>query len=157
MSLVNYDFYDLYALLIFFRADTDKISEYAAAIEELVTCLEQSVVSKVSEYNTIRKILQSYVSEEEQGLSWIWTENVYTGHIFILKNVGYYCIMAEVFREMLRNLDDGERLWWLCNSTHNLPTLLAEGKDSKKAIKSIIRIYQMKYNKDFLMKELKAL
>ena len=65
MSLVNYDFYDLYALLIFFRADTDKISEYAVAIEELVTCLEQSVVSNVSECNTIRKFLQSHVSEEE--------------------------------------------------------------------------------------------
>ena len=36
MKLLNYDFYDLYALLIFFRMETDKISEYAEAVEEIV-------------------------------------------------------------------------------------------------------------------------
>ncbi len=157
MQLLNYDFYDLYALLIFFRMDTDKISKYAVAIEELVTCLEQPVFSNVSECNTVRKILQAYVSEEEQGLFWIWTENIYTGNTFTMKNVGYYRILAEVFREMLHNLEDNQRLWRLCDSTHNLPTLLVECKEPKKAIISMIRIYQIEYNKNFLVEELKVL
>lgn len=157
MQLLNYDFYDLYALLIFFRMDTDKISKYAVAIKELVTCLEQPVFSNVSECNTIRKILQAYVSEEEQGLFWIWTENIYTGNTYTMKNVVYYRILAEVFREMLHNLEDNQRLWRLCDSTHNLPTLLVECKEPKKAIISMIRIYQIKYNKNFLVEELKML
>lgn len=157
MQLLNYDFYDLYALLIFFRMDTKKIAEYAEAIEELVACLEQPVFGNVCECNTIRKILQGYVSEEEQGLVWIWTENIYTGNTLTMKNVGYYDILAEVFREMLRNLGDNQRLWRLCDSTHNLPTLLVECEEPQKAIKSMVRIYQMEYNRNFLVEELKAL
>lgn len=157
MKLLNYDFYDLYALLIFFRMETDKISEYAEAVEEIVACLEQPVFSNVSECNTVRKILQKYVSEGEQGLLWIWTENIYTGNILTMKNTCYYRILAEVFREMLHNLGDNQRLWRLCDSTHNLPTLLVECKEPKKAIKSMIRTYQVEYNKEFLIQELKAL
>ena len=157
MQLLNYDFYDLYALLIFFRMDTKKIAEYAEAIEELVACLEQPVFGNVCECNTIRKILKCYVSEEEQGLVWIWTENIYTGNTLTMKNVGYYDILAEVFREMLRNLGDNQRLWRLCDSTHNLPTLLVECEEPQKAIKSMVRIYQMEYNRNFLVEELKAL
>lgn len=157
MQLLNYDFYDLYALLIFFRMETDKISEYAGAVEEIVACLEEPVFSNVTDCNTIRKILQAHVNKEERGLLWIWTENIYTGNTFTMKNTGYYRILAEVFREMLHNLGDNQRLWRLCDSTHNLPTLLVESKEPKKAIKSMIRIYQMDYNKDFLVEELKAL
>lgn len=33
MRLINYDFDYLYALIVFFRNDTDKIAEYAEAIK----------------------------------------------------------------------------------------------------------------------------
>lgn len=157
MQLLNYDFYDLYALLIFFRMETDKISEYAGAVEEIVACLEEPAFSNVTDCNTIRKILQAHVNKEERGLLWIWTENIYTGNTLTMKNTCYYFILAEIFREMLHNLGDNQRLWRLCDSTHNLPTLLVECKEPKKAIKSMIRIYQMEYNKEFLIEELKAL
>ena len=75
----------------------------------------------------------------------------------MLKNTAYYRILAEVFREMLHHLEDNQRLWRLCDSTHNLPTLLVECKEPKKAIKSMIQIYQIEYNKNFLVEELKAL
>ena len=44
MRLLNYDFYDLYALIVFFRTDTDKVFEYAGAIEQIVACLESPVL-----------------------------------------------------------------------------------------------------------------
>lgn len=157
MNLLNYDFHDLYALIIFFRADTDKVSEYAGAIEQLVTYLEEPALTNELPFNTVRKILQAHVSETEQGLSWIWTENVYTGNVKIMKNIGYNCILIEIFREMLRCIGDCQRLWLLCDATHNVPTLLVECKRPKKVIKSMIRIYQMKYSKKFLIEELKVL
>ena len=157
MRLLNYDFYDLYALIVYFRADTNRVSEYAGAIEQIVNYLEAPVLGNELEFNTIRKILQVYVSKEEQGLFWIWTENVYTGNVVIMKNASYYCVLIEVFREMLRCVGDSQRLWRLCYATHNLPTLLVECKEPKKVIKSMIRIYQKEYNKDFLMEELKGL
>ena len=157
MKLLNYDFYDLYALLIFFRMDTDKISEYAKTIEELITCLENPAFNNGTDCNIVRKILQKHVSKEEKGLFWIWTENIYTGNTITMKNTSHYCILAEIFREMLCNLGDNQRLWRLCDATHNIPTLLVECKEPKKAIKTMIRIYQMEYNKEFLVEELKVL
>ena len=157
MQLLNYDFYDLYALLIFFRADTDKVSEYAEVIEQIVHCLEEPVSQSEIEGNAVRKILQTYVSETEQGLSWVWTENKYTGNVVIMKNAGHYRILSEVFQEMLRSMGDGRRLWYLCDATHNIPTLLVECKDPKKAIKSMAKRYQKEYNKNFLVEELKQL
>jgi len=155
MYLINYDFYDLYALIIFFRGDTGKISEYAEAIKQIIVCLEEPVVGNECPANTIRKVLQEHVSKNERGLFWIWAENIYTGNVVPMKNESYYRILAEVFREMLRSIGDDKRLWRLCDSTHNLPTLLVECKEPRKAIKSMVRIYQMEYNKNFLIVELK--
>ena len=101
--------------------------------------------------------MQYYVKEEEPGLFWIWVENVYTGNVLTMKNEGYYRVLAAVFREMLVSIGDNQRLWRLCDATHNLPILLVECKAPKKGIKSMIRIYQVQYNRDFLEEELKAL
>ena len=137
MKLLNCDFYDLYALIIFFRADTDKVSEYAGAIEQMVTYLEEPILTKELKFNTVRKILRAHVSKAEKGLSWIWTENVYTGNVKIMKNIGYYHILIEIFREMLRSIGDSQRLWRLCDVTHNLPSVLVECNKPKKVIKSM--------------------
>lgn len=157
MRLLNYDFYDLYALVVFFRNDTDKISEYAEAIKQLIAYIEEPTGGNEIPCNTIRKILQAYINQEERGLFWIWVENIYTGNVLTVKNEGYYRILAAVFREMLCDISDSKRLWRLCDATHNLPTLLVECKEPKKGIKSMVRIYQVQYNKEFLVEELKAL
>lgn len=157
MRLLNYDFYDLYALIVFFRNDTDKISEYADAIKQIIACIEETTEVNEIPCNTIRKILQAHTNKEERGLFWIWVENIYTGNVLTVKNEGYYRILAAVFREMLCGIGDGKRLWRLCDATHNLPTLLVECKEPKKGIKSMVRIYQVQYNKEFLVEELKTL
>lgn len=60
------DIYNLYALIVFFRADTDKVSEYVGAIEQIVTYLETPVLENELAFNIIRKILQVHVSEAER-------------------------------------------------------------------------------------------
>lgn len=157
MYLLNYDFYDLYALIIFFRTDTDKVSQYTRALEQIISYMEEPVAGNVLEFNTVRKILRSHVNEAEEGVSWIWAENVYTGNVVIIKNERYYHILTAIFREMIQCAGDGQRLWQLCDATHNIPTLLVECKEPKKVIKSMVRIYQKEYNKDFLVGELKCI
>lgn len=130
MRLLNYDFYDLYALIVFLRTDTDKVFEYAGGIEQIVACLESPVLDNEIEVNTIRKLLRDYVREAEKGLSWIWTDNVYTGNVVVIKNINHY---------------------------HNLPTLLVECKKPRKVIGTMIQIYQKEYNKEFLREDLKCL
>lgn len=157
MRLLNYDFYDLYALLVYFRADVDKVSEYAEAIERIIAYLDEPIQEKEIAFNSIRKVLQLYVSKTESALSWVWTENVYTGNVVLMKDVNSYCILKKVFQEILLAIGNNERLWSLCDATHNLPVVLANDKKSGKIIKSMVRIYQKKYNKYFLVEELKEL
>ncbi len=142
MKFLNYDFYDIQALIVFFRAKPDCVSEYAGAIEQIISCLKDGASGNGAETNTIRKILQGYVSREESGLSWIWTENVYTGNVVIIKEERYYHILAEVFQEMLLCIDDSSCLYELCDTVHNLPTVMVENKKPEKIIKSVVE--QMK-------------
>ena len=142
MKLLNYDFFDLQALIVFFRAKPDCVSEYAGAIEQIISTLENGTSGNGTETNTIRKILQGFVSREESGLSWIWTENVYTGNVVLIKEERYYHILAELFREMLQCIDDSSRLYELCDAVHNLPTIMVENKKPEKMIKSVVK--QMK-------------
>lgn len=157
MRLLNYDFYDLYALIIFFRADTDKVSQYTKALEQIVSYMTEPASENVLEFNTVRKILRSHVNETEEGLSWIWAENVYTGNVLIIKNGKYYNILVAIFQEMIQCARDKQRLWQLCDATHNIPTLLVASKKPKKIIKSMVRFYRKDYNKDFLVEELKRM
>lgn len=139
MKLLNYDFYDLQALIVFFREKPDCVSEYVDAIEQIISTLEKGTSGNGAETNTIRKILQGYVSREESGLSWIWTENVYTGNVVIIKEEWYYHILDELFREMLQCIDDSSRLYELCDAVHNLPTIMVENKKPEKMIKSVVK------------------
>lgn len=155
MYLLNYDFYDLQALLIFFRANTDKVQEYTEALKQLINCMEHHISGGESEFNIVRKILKKYTCNAEHELSWVGTENIYTANIIIIKNADHYSILTEVLREMLCCINDTQRLWSLCDAVHNLPMLLLECKKPKKVIKSMIKTYQKDYNSNFLVKELR--
>lgn len=154
--LINYDLYDLHALMVFLRQNTDKFSQYENAVRQIVSCLEASMQTGGGEANSIRKILMPFVSEEEQ-LSWALVENRYTANVIIIKNKAYYDILSAVLREMLRWGNDRERLYLLCDAVHNIPLLLADVKKPKKAAAAMIKDYQRKYDGDFLSDELKRL
>lgn len=157
MRLINYDFYDMYALITFFRSNPAK-AEYLPAIEKIIRYLDSEPSQNSIESNTIRKILKPYTSEQDEQLSWVFTENKYTANIFIIKNEACYMIMSAIFRELLLCLgNDPERVYMLCDASHNIPLLLIDEKRPEKAITSMIKEYRKHYAPEFLYKELKLL
>lgn len=58
---------------------------------------------------------------------------------------------------MQQCINDSQRFYLLCDASHNIPLLLADTKNPKKAIKIMIKDYQKNYNKEFLLKELKKI
>lgn len=157
MHLLNHDFDDLYALIVYFRSRDTKIPQYIKALEQIILYIDAPIVNKVIEFNTVRKILRAHVKTNDEVLSWIAVDNEYTAHTFIIKKEIYYRVLVAIFKEMIVSQQDNQRLWMLCDSVHNIPLLLVDLKKPKRAIKTMIKCYQKEYNKKFLIKELKGL
>lgn len=157
MLLINYDFYDLYALITFFRNNTEKYFAYDKAVQKIIYYIDLPSSNNGLEANIIRKILKPYFNAEDNFLSWVLVENKYTANIGIIKDKTYYDILSAVFKEMQQCINDSQRFYLLCDASHNIPLLLADTKNPKKAIKIMIKDYQKNYNKEFLLKELKKI
>ncbi|MGN1105579.1 MAG: hypothetical protein ACI4RH_02935 [Huintestinicola sp.] len=109
------------------------------------------------EPNTIRKILRPFFDDNDDALSWVLINNAYTANISIIKPKAYYLILSAVFEEMLKVYSDEQRLYLLCDASHNIPLILADVKKPKKSIKEMVSDYRKQYNKNFLVNELKSI
>ena len=156
MYLLNYDFYDLHALITFFRNNTARFSDYKASVEQIVQYMKAPAANGI-EPNTIRKILRPYFKDNDEALSWVLVNNEYTANISIIKMEAYYLILSAAFEEMLKFYSNEQRLYLLCDASHNIPLILADIKKPEKAIKEMIRDYRKQYNKFFLVNELKSI
>ncbi len=157
MRLLNYDFYDLFDLIVYFRSSPAKFSLYRESIEQIITYIELPIGQGEVETNSIRKILRSNVENSEDVLLWMQVDNVYTAKTRIIKSDACYTVIKAVLREMLRCFEDKQRFVMLCDATHNVPLILADERKPKKIIKTMVKTYQKNYNKDFLVKELRGL
>lgn len=157
MHLINYDFYDLHALITFFRQNSERLLFYKKAVEEIICCIEMPMQNNGITANTIRKIIRPYINTNDELLSWVLTDNQYTANVVIIKNEGCYRLLSAVFKEMLRCVDDSQRIYLLCDAAHNIPLLLADEAKPQKAIKAMIKDYRNKYNRHFLSDELKSI
>ena len=156
MYLLNYDYYDIHALITFFRYKQERFIIYKSAVQEIINCLNEPV-QKQFDSNSVRKILQPYYDEKDDMLSWVLVNNKYTANTSIIKNQTAYKILASIFCEMLDTYNDTKRFYLLCDATHNIPLLLADKKNPKKIIKIMIKDYKKQYNSTFLTSELKNL
>lgn len=154
MYLINYDLYDMHALIVFFRYAPERFPLYAQAVSELLGYLETPPERQLA-YNNVRRILRPYYVPEDETLSWVLTDNRYTANVCILKSDACYAVLSAVCREMLACCDDTERLYLLCDAVHNIPLLLADVKHPKKAMRLMLREYRTQYNRAFLLKEWK--
>lgn len=157
MHLINYDFYDLHALITFFRQNSERLSFYKRSVEEIICCIDIPTQNNGITANTIRKIIRPYIDTDDELLSWVLTDNQYTANVVIIKNEGCYRLLSAVFKEMLRCIDDSQQLYSLCDAAHNIPLILADDKKPQKAIKAMIKDYRNKYNSHFLSDELKSI
>lgn len=156
MFLNNYDFYDLHAFITFFRNNPKKTA-YFPAVEKIIEYINQPQINNSIGMNTIRKIVNPYIKNDEEQLSWVFVENAYTANLCIIKNEAHYKILSVVLGEIILSIDDSERVYMLCDATHNIPELLVDVKKPKKAIISMIKNYRKQYHQKFLYDELKLL
>lgn len=156
MGLLNYDLYDIYALIQFFRVHPER-ADYVPALRAAAAYLSESSDSG-GDYNGVRKALRPYVDLREEMLAWAFVENVYTGGVRILKNPAYRPMLCAVLAEIEDALTDSdERTYEAAYACHNLPLLMAEDTLTKKAALFFTERYRKTYNGDFLCAECKKL
>lgn len=154
MLLTNYDFYDLHALLIYFRYDPARFPDYLIPIRQIVNYFNSPIVNGIN-YNQIRKLVSPYFHEQDEALSWVLVNNKYTANIRIIKNESYYFILSTIFEELLAVYPDVQQFYLLCDAAHNIPLLLVDETKPLPIIKTMIKTYRKQYNPSFLVNELK--
>lgn len=157
MYLLNYDFHDMYALIIYFRNFPTHIRSCIQPIKDIISYMEAPMSGNVLETNMVRKLIRVHIEAKENGLEWAFVDNEYTANLTVMKKNSHYRLMVAIFKEMLDFCEDEHRMFLLCDATHNIPLVLANSyiKKPKKTIGTMIRDYQKQYNKEFLVKELK--
>ncbi len=152
MLLTNYDFYDIYWSIVLMRSDGLGY-DYAVskAIKDVIDTKQKD---NVVEMNIIRNILSDVRELKElKKWQWIYTKNVYTYGVKVIKNDFAYQIPSAMLDELLSCLKEPneERINDLKDSLHNIPIILAEeSKHGKKRIACEISLYRSKWNKHFL-------
>lgn len=151
--LLNYDFYDIHALIVFFRNTPERFAAYSSSVREIMRLL-RSDDGYVSD-NAVRKMLRSDFNENDTQILWTLTDNRYTANLCIIKNENSYRILLRIFEEMFGAYDDKQRFYLLCDASHNIPLILADNQKPKKILKSMIKEYRKKYDSSFLCAELR--
>lgn len=154
MYLLNYDFYDLYAFITFFRSSPARFPNYIYPVKQIIEYIN-SPVSNACDFNTIRRTISPYFNPQDEALSWILVNNMYTANAFVVKKEPYYLLLSSMFEEMVDIYIDEQRLCLLCDATHNIPLLLANENKPISIINTMIKDYRKQYNKLFLVNELK--
>lgn len=154
MLLTNYDFYDLHALIVFFRSFPEKCVLYTDALKDIIRYIDNPLTSNSLQHNIIRKKIRPYIRPEDT-MEWVYADNIYTANISVIKNQGFYTVLSLILKEFSDCCENTERLYLLADCTHNIPLLLAhyeikyKGK-IKQAIKTDLKPYRTHYNKEFL-------
>ena len=157
MYLINYDFYDLHALFVFFRRDPKRFPNYIPCLQKIVAYIETPAQNNHLCHNNIRNIVKPYYDENDELLSWVLVDNKYTANIAIIKNAHVYDIILSIFFEMIEHYNNSNRFFLLCDVVHNIPLILIDEAKPKKVINNMIKEYRRKYNNLFLKNELNEL
>ena len=152
MLLLNYDFYDIYAVLLSFRNDPSNAFNEKIA-KTIKALLESPQVDNIIESNIIRRSIAEIENLDIELLAWIKTNNVYTYGQKVIKEKIAYHILFEGFSELLLCLQDEnyKRFEALADALHNVPIILSEKpKNFSKLIKTEISTYRKMWNNAFL-------
>jgi len=156
MYLINYDFYDLYNLIVYFRYAPERFAVYKAGFCKIITYIE-SPEKNYADFNNIRNILKPCYNQSDEALSWILVDNRYTANIVVIKETAVYEVILSVLCEIVEHYENSERFCLLCDATHNIPLILVDEIKRKRLIGLMVKEYRKKYNDSFLKDELKRL
>ena len=157
MHLINYEFYDLYAVIVCVRSNP-KDKRLIPVLNRITELIEAPQSNNGIEPNIARKAIRQCDKADIEGLSFANTDNVYTANIRIMKNPVHYKILSKIFRELSDSMSvSSERTAMAADSFHNIPLILVDESKPKKAINLAIKEYRAKYYPNFLADELKTL
>ena len=157
MHMINYDFYDLHAVILCVRSNPND-KRLIPVLNRIAEIIEAPQSDNGIESNIVRKAIRKCDKANIEGLSFANTDNVYTANIRIMKNPVYYKILSKIFRELSDSMSvSSERTAAAADGFHNIPLLLADESKPKKAITIAIKEYRTKYYPNFLADELKTL
>ena len=152
MLMLNFDFYDMYAVLVAFRANP-RCVQNTAITKSVISAIETPQKDNTIEDNSIRKALAGLEDIDQNFYRWIHTKNIYTYGHRIIKDALAYQIMTVSFSELLRCLNNGnfDQFQDLADALHNVPIILADKtRNTKRLIKKEISWYRKKWDKSFL-------
>ena len=156
MYLINYDLYDLHALIVFFRNSPERFPAYTEALSDISAHVCAKTADDTGRYNAVRNILRKY-SHGDGLLTWYMVNNVMASNTVVIRNEGVYGVISAIFCEMMEFYDDIERFVLLCDAVHNVPIILADESMPAKTVEIMIKEYRHRYNRQFLKRELKDL
>ena len=135
MYLLNYDFYDLHSLFVFFRNSPERFADYRPALQQLADYIQSQDQSNALQTNIIRTILKPCYHESDTLISWVLVNNAYSAKSVMIKQEAAYAVLSAIIREMEAHYEDAERFYALCDAVHNIPLLLADSPEPVKAFK----------------------
>lgn len=157
MHMINYDFYDLYAVIVCVRSSPND-KRLIPVLNSIAELIEAPQSDNGIESNIVRKAIRKCGKTDIEGLSFANTDNVYTANIRIMKKSVHYKILSKIFRELAESMSvSSEKTATVADSFHNVPLLLADVSKPKKAITLAIKEYRARYSTNFLANELKEL
>ena len=157
MLLLNYDFYDIHAVLIRIRHDpADRCDiEIVRRIRQLIDAPQEG---NVIPSNPVRRALSQIEGLDRERFAWVFTENVYTYGVAVIKDDRTYAILSRALEELLDLLESGDtaRAAELADALHNVPIILTQrDRKTAKRIAAELSSYRKERDRDFLKDILK--
>lgn len=156
MHLTNHDFHDLYRLLCFFRAWPDRLPAMCGGVRELLAIV-CSPKEGCAGPDALRRCLRPFVGTDDPYLSWVHTGNDVPAQLEPLRKPQAHIVARAILQELLDSAGDRDRVYLLCDSTHNLPLAFTSPGWHHMPLREMIYDYRERYNPDFLTTELKRL
>lgn len=153
MSLCIATLHDLYRLLCFLRSQPDRSPDLDAATRELLTGIE----SGNSSPDLVREALRRSRLGQEPRLSWVMADADDPAEMKRSAAPAAGAVVAGILRELLHATGDPRRVYLLCDSTHNLPLILADPQRHHGSLDEMLEDYRTRYSPSFLHAELPQL
>ena len=100
MLLTNYDFYDIYWSIVLMRSDG--LGYDYAVSKAIKDTIDAEQKDNAVEFNTIRRVLSDVKElKDYKKWEWIFTKNVYTYGVKVIKDNFAYQILSAMFEELL--------------------------------------------------------
>ena len=156
MHLLNYAWYDLYALFVFLRNHPERYSAYEDGIRRILALVDEPL-RETAPVNVIRHCLRPCFDPADMYMHYVTVDNEYTCDIQFISNEIYYALLSAMLRELIEHGREPNRLSALCDALHNIPRIILHNPRPRNHIRFEISSYQKQYNPDFLKAELKLL